>query len=152
VKCNLTIWRKCSLTQHKQECKLIRTGAKIKLSTVIRPNYKWKLDSTDKKNLRTLLCVCRWLHKNYGTRSGSVGWGTVLQAGRSQFRLPMVPVEFAIDLILQAALWPWDRLSLTEMSTRTGIFPGGQTQSVPGADYLTTFMFWHSGNLGDSTP
>jgi len=44
-------------------------------------------------------------------RSGAVGWGTALQAGRSRVRFPMEPLEFFSDIVLQAALWLWSRLS-----------------------------------------
>jgi hypothetical protein len=33
-----------------------------------------------------------------GLRSGAVGWGTVLQVGRSRIRIPMVSLEFFIDI------------------------------------------------------
>ena len=42
---------------------------------------------------------------------GAVGSGTALQAGRSQVRFPIVLLEFFIDIILPAALWPWGWLS-----------------------------------------
>jgi hypothetical protein len=35
-----------------------------------------------------------------------------LQTPRSRARFPMVSLEFFIDIILPAALWPWSRLSL----------------------------------------
>ena len=46
-----------------------------------------------------------------GARGGAVGSGTAVKAGRSWFRLPIVSLEFFIDVILTAALWPWGRLS-----------------------------------------
>jgi hypothetical protein len=46
------------------------------------------------------------------TIGGAVGWGTALQPGRSRVRFPMVSLEFFIDIILPAELWPWGRLSL----------------------------------------
>jgi hypothetical protein len=47
-----------------------------------------------------------------GAHVGAVGWGTALQAGRSQVRFPMVSLEFFFDMIRLAALWPWGRLNL----------------------------------------
>jgi hypothetical protein len=47
-----------------------------------------------------------------GARGSLVGGGTMLQAGRSRVRFRMRSLDFSIDLILPAALCPYDRLSL----------------------------------------
>jgi len=77
-------------------------------------------------DLRTLVCAAVWnqwpyfgflhrvgtVHSFKGVGSGAVGWGTALQAGRSRVRFVILSLEFFIDVILPAALWPWSRLSL----------------------------------------
>ena len=63
-------------------------------------------------------CYSNYLLSFFGSyiffdlRGGAVGWGTALRAGRSRLLLSMVSFQFFIDIILPAALWPWDRLSL----------------------------------------
>ena len=44
----------------------------------------------------------------WGARCGAVGCGPALQARRSRVRFPIVSLEFIIDTILPAALFPWD--------------------------------------------
>jgi hypothetical protein len=53
----------------------------------------------------------------------SLGWGTALHAWRPWVRFPIVSLEFFIDIILPAALWPWGWLSLQQKWV-LGIFPG----------------------------
>jgi len=42
-----------------------------------------------------------------GARGGAVGRRNALQDGRSRVRIPVVSLDFFIDIFLPAALWPW---------------------------------------------
>ena len=79
--------------------------------------------------------VSRKLNGGIQTISGgAVGWGTALKLRRSRVRYPMVSLEFFIDIIQPAAMWPWGRLSLQhKWVPRT--FPGGKDSRCVG---LTT--------------
>ena len=57
-------------------------------------------------------CLQLDLQNVLGAPCGAVVWGTAPQAARSRVRFPVVSLEFFIDIILPAALWPWCRLNL----------------------------------------
>ena len=67
----------------------------------------------------------------FGARGSAVGWGTAIQVGRSRVRFPMVSLDFFIDIILPAALWPWGWLRLYQKWV-PGIFPGGKAAGAYG--------------------
>jgi hypothetical protein len=71
------------------------------------------------------LLICTYLLLLYfmlGARGSIVGWGTMLQAGRSQDRVPIRWI-FSFNLILAAAIWSCGRLSLQQKWV-PGIFLG----------------------------
>jgi hypothetical protein len=49
---------------------------------------------------------------HWETGGVAVGLFTTLLAGRSRIQLPMVSLQFFIDIFIPAALWPWGRLNL----------------------------------------
>ena len=83
-----------------------------------RDPYSWKCMSLGFWNCPPAprKCKCRRkgtsprifkLRTRWISRGGAVGSGTALQTERPRLLFPMMSLEFFIDIILQAALWPW---------------------------------------------
>jgi len=77
---------------------------------------------------RVSMCMCCWHNVSlfipsyytatcFEARGGALGWGTVLQAGRSQVQFPIMSLDFFI-LIIRHAVALGSTQPLTEMSTR----------------------------------
>jgi hypothetical protein len=97
-----------------------------------RPEIFFKLGHCGHSSYVTSSLTRRWLFSyEYAwpfvkctARGSVVGWGTMLQTGRSRVRIPMRSLDFSIYLILPAALWTLGSTQpLTGMSTR--YIPGG---------------------------
>jgi hypothetical protein len=94
------------------------------------------------------LAMSSWAYLIFGWVRGSVvGWGAMLQTGRSWFRFPMRLLDFSIDLIFPAALWPWGRLSLWQKwvpGIFLGVKGGRRVRLIPLPPYVSrlSIKYW----------
>ena len=81
------------------------------LVQMIREKNEWHAAAKPKAFVMNMMKLGTY-NWEVGASSGAVGWSTALLTVRSQVRFPVAALEFFIDLILSAPLWPWGRVSL----------------------------------------
>ena len=95
--------------RRRQHVEVVGLFASVAVCGAAAPSKPWPLLSLSALSISVLRCCA--LISN--TRlSLVIIYITELQSGRSRVRFPMVSLEFFIDIIHPAALWPWGRLSL----------------------------------------
>jgi hypothetical protein len=132
---------------HKLERKTLSTALKYHPSIRVKVLKKTSWESLCPGFLSLLdpplfiLCFLRspefvWVTEEIGARGSVVGWGTMLQAGRSRIRVPMRWIFFNWPNPSSRTMALGSTQPLTEMSTRN--IPGGKERQVlRKADNLT---------------
>jgi len=111
-----------------------RTASETKSWSEIRHSFYANFKSSKYLVFKSQLLPRRRACTFTVVHGGAGGRGTALQTGRSRVRFPMVSLEIFIDVILQPALWPWDRLNRYQKQVK-GISPGDKDDRCVG---LTT--------------
>jgi hypothetical protein len=109
------------------------------LAVVITCNYKWW----------SVTPISNPYPVYRGARGSVVGWGTVLQAGRSPVRVPDEVDFFSLPNPSSHIMALQSTQPLTEMSTRK--FPGGKSGGCVGLEILQPSVSRMSENVGAST-
>jgi hypothetical protein len=98
----------------------------------------------------------KYSHQQYirkGARGSVVGWGTMLQAGRSPVQIPDEVDFFKLPNLSSRTMALGSTQPLTKMNTRN--FPGGKIRPARRADNLATICepnVWECGSLNLSQP
>ena len=108
-------------TELQRSINLLSLQERIRYSKLLQPRVIPQPLSYVTYLLSDLICrsAATWLCYVVINYFSCYPLNTALRVGRSRVRFPIVPLEFFIDIILPAALWPWGRrILLSEMSPR----------------------------------
>ena len=112
-----SMWKKCvtvifNLRTQKKNCKKVHAIMLTSRAKTVRSMHIAWSGNIIIVNKIVWTIIFPPIYKYKGAHGDMVGWGTALQARRSQIWFPMMSLEFFIDIILLDAIWPWGQLGL----------------------------------------